>query len=401
VVSLFELTLSTAFTMKFGLVASTVALASAAVHKVPLAHKPLKIEDRVSMERSVQVTYGEFGQPTSIVINNYQDAQYYGEIDIGTPGQTVRVIYDTGSSNLWASNQKPGLLSSHKYYDHSKSSSYVANGTTFNIQYGSGPVSGVYSADTIAIGSNKVEGYTFAEVDNTKGLGPAFAIGHFDGICGMGLDDISVDGVKTPLRALADAKALDANVFAFYLGSGGAAGELVLGGVDSKHYTGDFSYLPVQEMVPGKMGYWEIKIDSFEINGKNMVDSSKAIVDSGTSLLAVPTSAIKEIAKAVGAKTVLPIPPFNKEYTIDCTSEAPAIDVVLGGNKYTLEKADYVINDEGQCLFGMTGLDVPAPAGPLVILGDVFMRAHYVKFDLDNKQLGFAKIVKSTDAVVV
>merc|ERR1711976_921039 len=102
-----------------------------------------------------------------------------------------------------------------------------------------------------------------------------------------------------------------------------------------------------------------------------------------------------------GAHTVLPIPPFNKEYMIDCTSAAPAIDVVLGGKKYTLEKEDYVINDAGQCLFGMTGLDVPAPAGPLVILGDVFMRAHYVKFDLDNQQLGFAKIVKSSAAIEV
>merc|ERR1719389_1302773 len=127
-----------------------------------------------------------------------------------------------------------------------------------------------------------------------------------------------------------------------------------------------------------------------------MVDSTKAIVDSGTSLLAVPTAAIKAIAKEVGAKTVLPIPPFNKEYTIDCDSEAPAIDVMLGGKKYSLEKEDYVINDAGQCLFGMTGLDVPAPAGPLVILGDVFMRAHYVKFDLDKNQIGLAKIVKSS-----
>jgi len=387
--------------MKFCLAASTLVLASAGVHKVPLTHKPLKIQDRISMERSVKVTYGEFGQPSSIVINNYQDAQYYGSIEIGTPAQSVRVIYDTGSSNLWASNKKPGLLSKHQYYDNTKSSSYVANGTVFNIAYGSGPVSGFYSADNIAIGSNKVSGYTFAEVDNTKGLGPAFSIGHFDGICGMGLDDISVDGVKTPLRALADGGALDANVFAFYLGSGGAAGELVLGGVDSSHYTGDFSYMPVIEMVPGRMGYWEIKMDSFEINGKNMVDSTKAIVDSGTSLLAVPTAAIKAIATAVGAKTVLPIPPFNKEYTIDCTSAAPTLDVMLGGKKYSLEKEDYVINDQGQCLFGMTGLDVPAPAGPLVILGDVFMRAHYVKFDLDNKQLGFAKIVKASDAIEV
>merc|ERR1712005_2807 len=123
----------------------------------------------------------------------------------------------------------------------------------------------------------------------------------------MGLSGISVDGVPTPLQALKASGALTEDVFAFYLGHQ-SAGELVLGGVDPSHYTGEFSYLPVQEMVPGKMGYWEIKMDSFEINGKNMVDSTKAIVDSGTSLLAVPTAAAKAIATAVGAHTVLPIP---------------------------------------------------------------------------------------------
>ena len=37
-------------------------------------------------------------------------------------------------------------------------------------------------------------------------------------------------------------------------------------------------------------------------------------------------------------------------------------------------------------------MDIPAPAGPLWILGDVFMRAHYVKFDVDQQRLGFAKL---------
>jgi len=246
----------------------------------------------------------------------------------------------------------------------------------------------------MALGGVAVEDYTFAEVNNTKGLGLAYRLGHFDGICGMGWDDISVDGVTTPLRALVNSKKLDENVFAFYLGSGGAEGELVIGGVNPDHYTGDFATVPVIDTVPGKRGYWAIDMDDVKIGGDSVTSVRKAIVDSGTSLLAVPTAEMKVIAEKTGAKTVLPIPPFNREYTIDCNADAPDIDIVIGGNTYTLTKEDYILNESGQCLLGFTGLDVPSPAGPLWILGDVFMRAHYVKFDVDNKELGFAQIKK-------
>jgi hypothetical protein len=112
----------------------------------------------------------------------------------------------------------------------------------------------------------------------------------------------------------------------------------------------------------------------------------------GASLLACTKSDIKAYAKAAGAHPARPLPPFNRVSTLDCDSPGPDLDITLGGKVHTPKKEDYIIKDGAECLFAMTGLDVPAPAGPLYIPGGVVMRAHYAKFDVGNKQIGIATI---------
>jgi len=84
---------------------------------------------------------------------------------LGSPAQKFNVIFDTGSSDLWVASVKcDSSCGRHAKYDSAASSTYIANGTSFDIMYGSGPVSGFQSVDGLNIGGLLVKDQMFAEV---------------------------------------------------------------------------------------------------------------------------------------------------------------------------------------------------------------------------------------------
>jgi len=326
--------------------------------------------------------------PADVPITDFEDAQYYGPISIGTPPQKFNVVFDTGSSNLWVPSKHCALLNVachlHSKYDSSKSSTYVKNGTAFSIRYGSGSLTGTTSEDTVTVGSVTVPKVLFAEA--VKEPGVAFVAAHFDGILGFGYPEISVNGMTPFFQAALASGAIKEAKFAFSLAkeAGGASGgELALGGADSTKYTGDFTYTPVTTK-----GYWQFAVDGVKVAGADFAGSIKAIADTGTSLLAIPTAQVKALTAKLPGLTKLP----TGQYTVDCSkvSSMPSISFTIAGKDFTLEGSEYVLKVETECLLGIMGIDVPAPRGPLWILGDVFLRKYYTVFDYGGNQLGFA-----------
>ena len=284
-----------------------------------------------------------------------------------------QVIFDTGSSNLWVAAYNCSLSCGlHARYDPAKSSTYRANGTKFAIRYASGPVSGWVEQDLVNVGGLATN-VSFAMVDDAGGLGPAFLIGQFDGIMGLAFASISVDAMTPVFQAFVQNNMLDENVFGFYLESSGQSGELEIGGIDRAHYSGDLQWIDLSSDT-----YWETKLDRVSVGGvPAAVGVVKAVFDTGTSLLAMPVADVAAIAKQVGAT-----PLIEGEYTIDCGKipSLPDMTITVGGTDFVLTGADYVLNVDNlgvECLLGLVGLSIPPPAGPLVILGDVFQRKYY------------------------
>ncbi|CAH0559169.1 unnamed protein product [Brassicogethes aeneus] len=324
-------------------------------------------------------------------LTNYIDAQYFGEISIGTPAQNFTVIFDTGSSNLWVPSVKcPSsnvACMLHNKYDSDKSSTYKADGRSFAIEYGTGSMAGFLSTDTITIAGLTAKGQAFAEAITQPGS--TFIAGKFDGILGMGYASNSIDEVAPVFDNMVAQGSVDEPVFSFYLNRDSddeLGGELILGGTDPAHYEGEITWVDVT-----KKSYWQFTVEGMSIDGQSLSvcnGGCQVIADTGTSLITGPYRDIGQINDAIGAELT-----FSGEAFVDCASipDLPNINWVINGKNFTLEGKDYIvkIEDEGEtvCMSGFQGLDIN---DGLWILGDVFLGKFYSIYDLGNDRVGFA-----------
>jgi len=349
------------------------------------AYPPPKPSAQEGEMRALEENAAKHGH--GVPLSNYLNAQYFSEITLGTPPQSFKVVLDTGSSNLWVPSTKCTSIACflHSKYDSSASSTYKPNGTHFEIHYGSGSMEGEVANDVLTIGDLKVKNQDFGEATKEPGL--AFAFGKFDGILGLAYNTISVEGMVPPFYKMIEQGLVDEKKFGFWLGNadkGGEGGVATFGGVDESHFKGKISYAPVR-----RKGYWEVELEKFSLGDEEMeLENTGAAIDTGTSLIAMPSDIAEIINNQIGATKS-----WNGQYSVPCESvkSLPDVTFTFSGKPYSLKGSDYILNVQNTCISPFMGLDMPPNVGQIFIVGDVFLRKFYTVYDLGNNAVGFAE----------
>ncbi|KAH7981655.1 hypothetical protein HPB52_000454 [Rhipicephalus sanguineus] len=293
------------------------------------------------------------GDPIPIILENYENMQYFGVLTIGTPPQSFKLSVDTGSSNLWVPSVKcdDSMLCRHSAkYDSSKSSTYTKIGSYIRIRYTGGVVRGVTSLDNVGIGPATVTQYKFAEMNHADGK--LFKNAKYDGILGLAYPNISQNNQLPLFDAMVGQGVVRQAVFSIYMSkepSEENGGEIYFGGINAERYTGDVHYVDVNRQT-----YWQITVD-------------------GLVILAF------------------------EDYEVDCdaVSNLPAITFNLNGKAFALQGEEYIIKIpiEGGTVRCFTRISEGASGSRLWILGAVFMRKYYTVFDRNYNSVGFATAV--------
>lgn len=378
------------------LVLALVGLAAAGIIQVPL-----KRIQSIRQQKMKDGTWGEHlaakrarvADPGYQPETDYDDLIYVAEIWLGTPAQKYEVVMDTGSSNLWVPNEgctAKGCVGKNMF-DSTASSSYVKNGKSFFILYGTGSAYGFLGQDIFCFGNTGLcyDKQVFGQATHVAAF---FASSPIDGICGMAFESIAVDGVVPPFINVMDS--LDKPYFTFWMTADGpvegqVGGRITYGGLDAENCSPTVTWTKLSHKT-----YYEFEMDGGKV-GTETLSGGNVISDTGTSLIAGPQADVDKIGKALGGKWDA----TQGVYTIGCNSTGLAdVTFTIDGNDYPVTQKNYLVStgnpaDPNECMLGFQPF--PSQFGaPKWILGDCFIREYCNVYDPKLGRIGFAKALK-------
>jgi len=368
-------------------------------------------------EQMLRSSYSRYDGKIGQGVLDYGDIEYIGEVWIGTPAQVFTAILDTGSSNLWIPDKScGGIPGCEDYCNHlgdvcanfcnatmccmgsaradpcdnkvrynsTRSTTYVPNGQSWSIQYGTGSASGFLGQDNVCLGDSGLC-YATQVFGQATSIAQFFANQPFDGILGLAWPSLSVDQVVPIMQNLLPQ--LTRPLFTVFLAQKGAdngvpGGYFTYGGLDAINcQVGNVRYVPLSSQT-----YWQFPIQGVQVGSYQQSVVWQVISDTGTSLIGAPQAVVDGVGRAINAT----FDPAVGTYTVPCGSTPPDIVITIAGGQFAINYRNYIVPYAGRCIVAMFALNFGTGFGPTWIMGDPWIRAYCNIYDIGQARIGFA-----------
>lgn len=363
---------------------------------------------------------------------------YYGTLTVGSPAIDMTVVFDTGSGHVVLPSMycKSDTCKAHKRYRRGASKTardIDGEGNSWQsgpresvaVSFGTGEIEGVFVEDIICLSDvnegkepvnassvyGRKECVTLSFIAATELSEDPFKSFHFDGILGLGLSGLSqsrnFNFMEIIGQSIQGMGGRTPHTFGVFLASHEKEeSEIALGGWAGKHLYEDLSWSRLHDP---ESGHWIVPIQRIRL-GEEVFPfcedgTCRAAVDTGTSLLSVPTAAFRPIYEALRHA---PASPGH------CLGHGPLLHIELEHFTLSLGPKDYSQvrkthrksipkphffegkprsrRADLRCLPMLMTLDLEEPLGPkLFILGEPVLRKYYTVYDGNRLRVGIGR----------
>ncbi|CAM9023641.1 unnamed protein product [Wickerhamomyces anomalus] len=301
---------------------------------------------------------------------------YFATIEVGSPAQTIRVQIDTGSSDLWF----PGT-----------NNPQCPQGTATPIDQGS-PYQDDFDYclrsaqyDPGASSSWKVD--SSAPAFHIEYVDYSFATGSWDESSNEGSDAFQYPNFPQRLKSDGYISKIVYSLYPSedpYTTSGDIDITLLFGGVDTAKYSGTLEVFPLDSNYDLAITLTGISTD---ISGQTSVASTQslsAVLDSGTTLQALPYNIVEQLAYNLGGSGETDSYGY---FIVPCNYGSDDHITYTFGTKNINVPVEAVVSSDGN---GNCALAIE-PTNGLTILGDTFLINAYVVYDLEDREIAIAQ----------
>ncbi|KAK1585826.1 eukaryotic aspartyl protease [Colletotrichum navitas] len=348
------------------------------------------------------------------------------DVGIGNPPQIVRMVLDTGSSDLIAAEtgstvckspeqqctrSKTGLVLGSFDPRQSEGAERVT-GQALDTSFGTGEsYKGPMVKETLTLGGAQVSAAQIGlmETGYIPPNTPSFSV---FGIGPMGNEGTAKRYVNVPAR-MKEAGVISRNAFGIYLNDfRGSDGSITFGGIDTAKFDGKLQEMPLVRDANGKFGHLLVSFSSMSVSGQagtgapaqatNFVPQPiPALLDTGNPALDLSPEVVTRMARAlrIGTRRDGDVTLLNP---VPC-SWGDSMSLVLGFNQDTVKMSVpfSVLMVPLQGKGGAAGqCSMPQIIGSREVeftsLGAPFLQAVYAVYDMDRNRISLAQAKMNT-----